>query len=258
LHRCVDKPGLLLQGKKDQLTPAQVHYARPDSEWDGKDHGDLLSVVKEVKPHVLIGTSTHPGAFTEDVVREMASHVKRPVIFPLSNPTRLHEAKPQDLYDWTDGKALVATGSPFEPVKHDGKEYDISECNNSVTFPGIGLGAVLSRTHLMTPALLVAAVEALAAAAPVITGTGSGLLPDVEDVREISVKIARSVIQKAVEEGLAQEKGIPTEDGELEEWIREQMWSAEYRPLELVGQHEADAHAKGEMGTGSQQREARF
>jgi malate dehydrogenase (oxaloacetate-decarboxylating) len=125
--RCVDKPGLLLKGKKDQLTPAQVPYAREDKEWDGKEHGDLLSVVKEVKPHVLIGTSTKPGAFSEDVVREMAKHVERPVIFPLSNPTRLHEAKPQDLYDWTDGKALVATGSPFAPVKHNGKEYDICE-----------------------------------------------------------------------------------------------------------------------------------
>lgn len=110
----------------------------------------------------------------------------------------------------------------------------------------------------MTPALLVAAVEALAASAPVVTGAGSGLLPDVEDVREISVKIARNVIKKAVEEGLAQQEGIPSEEGELEEWIREQMWSAEYRPLELVGEHEADALAKGEMGTGSQQREARF
>ena len=125
LHRCVDKPGLLLQGKKDQLTPAQNPYAREDKEWEGKEHGDLLSVIKEVKPHVLVGTSTKPGAFTEEAIREMAKHVERPVIFPLSNPTKLHEAKPQDLYDWTNGKALVATGSPFPPVKHNGKEYDI-------------------------------------------------------------------------------------------------------------------------------------
>lgn len=110
----------------------------------------------------------------------------------------------------------------------------------------------------MTPALLVAAVEALAAAAPVVTGSGSGLLPDVEDVREISVQIARNVIKKAVEDGLAQEKHIPKDDSDLEEWIREQMWDAKYRPLELVNDKEADAHAKGEMGTGSQQREARF
>jgi malate dehydrogenase (oxaloacetate-decarboxylating) len=125
IDRCVDKPGLLLQAKKHQLTPAQVPYAREDNEWEGKEHGDLLSVVKEVKPHVLVGTSTKPGSFTEDVIREMAKHVERPVIFPLSNPTKLHEAQPQDLYDWTDGKALVATGSPFPPVKYNGKEYDI-------------------------------------------------------------------------------------------------------------------------------------
>ena len=125
--RCVDKPGLLLEGKKDQLTPAQVMYARKDSEWECKDHNGLLSVVKEVKPHVLIGTSTKSGAFTEEVVREMAKHVNRPVIFPLSNPTRLHEAKPQDLYDWTDGKVLVATGSPFDPVRHNGNEYEICQ-----------------------------------------------------------------------------------------------------------------------------------
>ncbi|KAF2032778.1 hypothetical protein EK21DRAFT_60106 [Setomelanomma holmii] len=254
---CVDKPGLLLQGKKDELTPAQLPYARDDKEWEGKEHGDLLSVIKEVKPHVLIGTSTKPGAFSEHVVREMAKHVERPAIFPLSNPTRLHEAKPQDLYDWTDGKVLVATGSPFPPVKHNGKEYDISECNNSVTFPGIGLGAVLSRTRLMTPALLVAAVQALASEAPVLKDTGAGLLPDVEDVREISVKIARNVIKKAVQDGLAQEKNIPTNDSDLEEWIREQMWNAEYRPLKLVEHHEADAHARGEAGVAGQ-RAARF
>ncbi|KAL5116319.1 NAD-dependent malic enzyme, mitochondrial [Pleosporales sp. CAS-2024a] len=255
---CVDKPGLLLQSKKDQLTPAQVPYARDDKEWEGKEHGDLVSVIREVKPHVLIGTSTKPGAFSQDIVREMAKHVERPAIFPLSNPTPLHEAKPQDLYDWTDGKVLVATGSPFPPVKHNGKEYDIAECNNSVTFPGIGLGAVLSRTRLMTPALLVAAVEALASAAPAIKGTGAGLLPDVEDVREISVNIARNVIKKAVEDGLAQEKDIPDNDADLEEWIREQMWTAEYRPLKLIKESDANAHARGEAGISSGQRSARF
>lgn len=124
---CFDKPGLLLKSKKDQLTPAQISYARDDDDWENKDHNDLLSVIKEIKPHVLIGTSTKPGAFTEEIVREMAKHVDRPVIFPLSNPTDLHEAKPQDLYDWTDGKVLVATGSPFDPVKYNGKEYDICE-----------------------------------------------------------------------------------------------------------------------------------
>lgn len=255
---CFDKPGLLLKSNKDQLTPAQVPYARDDGGWDHKDHSDLQSVVKEVKPHVMIGTSTHPGSFTKEVVQEMAKHVDRPIIFPLSNPTRLHEAKPQDLYDWTDGKVLVATGSPFPPVKHNGKEYDISECNNSVTFPGIGLGAVLSRTKLLPPSLIVAAVRALAAKAPISNGTGSGLLPDVTDVRDISVQIAKNVIQQAVKEDLAQEKDIPTEDADLEEWIREQMWDAEYRPLKLVEDHEADAFARGEAGTGSHKRMGSF
>ncbi|KAF2439919.1 malic-domain-containing protein [Karstenula rhodostoma CBS 690.94] len=251
---CVDKPGLLLKSKKDELTPAQIPYAREDGDWDKKEHGDLLSVIKEVKPHVLIGTSTKPGAFTKEAVQEMAKHVDRPIIFPLSNPTRLHEAKPQDLYDWTDGKVLVATGSPFPAVKYEGKEYDISECNNSTTFPGIGLGAVLSRTKLLPPSLIVAAVRALADKAPISNGTGSGLLPDVTDVREISVQIAKNVIQQAVKEDLAQEKDIPTDDAELEEWIREQMWEANYRPLKLVGDHEADAFARGEAGAASHQR----
>ena len=111
----------------DRLTHGQVDYARDDKEWEGKEHSDLLSVIKEVKPHVLVGTSTKPKAFTEEVVKEMAKHVDRPIIFPLSNPTRLHEADPKDLNDWTKGKALIATGSPFPPVEHDGKKYEIGK-----------------------------------------------------------------------------------------------------------------------------------
>lgn len=253
---CVDKPGLLLQSKKDQLTPAQISYAREDSEWEGKDHNDLLSVVKEVKPHVLIGTSTKPGAFTKEIVQEMAKHVDRPIIFPLSNPTKLHEAKPQDLFNWTEGKVLVATGSPFSPAEYNGKKYEVAECNNSVTFPGIGLGAILSRTRLMPPSLLVAAVKALASQAPALKDPAAGLLPDVTDVREISVQIAKAVIKAAVEEGLNQEKEIPSDDAQLEEWIRDQMWDARYRPLKYVEEADATAHAKGEAGIGNVRRSA--
>jgi len=129
----------LLKSKKDQLTTAQIPYARDDNEWEGKEHGDLLSVVKEVKPHVLIGTSTKPGAFTKEVVKEMAKHVERPIIFPLSNPTSLHEAKPADLFEWTDGNVLCATGSPFPPVEYNGMKFEIAECNNSTVFPGINI-----------------------------------------------------------------------------------------------------------------------
>lgn len=229
--RCVDKPGLLLKSHGDKLTHAQVNYAREDSEWEGKDHEDLLSVIKEVKPHVLIGVSTKPKAFTEEVVKEMASHVERPIILPLSNPTRLHEADPKDINNWTKGKALIATGSPFPPVSYNGKEYEIAECNNSACFPGIGLGAVLSRSKLLSDKMLVSAVKALSKQSPALKDPDKALLPDVKDVREISVHIAKAVIQTAVEEGLATTEDIPKDDGDLEEWVREQMWEPVYRDL---------------------------
>lgn len=115
----------------NRLTHAQVNYARDDNDWKNIDHGDLLSVVKEVKPHVLIGTSTKPKAFTEEIVKEMAKHIDRPIIFPLSNPTRLHEADPKDINDWTKGQALIATGSPFPPVEYQGKKYEVGKFSSS-------------------------------------------------------------------------------------------------------------------------------
>ncbi|OAA73330.1 Malic enzyme, NAD-binding protein [Cordyceps fumosorosea ARSEF 2679] len=212
---CIDKLGLLLKSHGDKLTASQAEIARDTDEWStDKQHG-LLSVIQRVKPHVLVGTSTVPNAFDETVIREMAKHVQRPIVFPLSNPTRLHEARPKDLFTWTDGKALVAT----------------AECNNSTCFPGIGLGAVLSRSRLVSRKMLVAAVEALKLKSPALGNPARALLPDVQDVREVSVEVAAKVIQCAVEENLAQEKDIPRDDGELREWIRAQMWDAAYRPL---------------------------
>lgn len=123
-RRCLDKQGLLLKSYGDDLTLGQLSFAREDSGWEGKEK-DLLSVIKEVKPHVLVGTSTRPGSFTEEIIKEMAKHVDRPIVLPLSNPTRLHEAVPQDIFTWTEGKALIATGSPFSPVKYNGQEYEV-------------------------------------------------------------------------------------------------------------------------------------
>ncbi|TGO62126.1 hypothetical protein BOTNAR_0118g00020 [Botryotinia narcissicola] len=246
---CVDKPGLLLKSHGDKLTHAQIPYAREDSDWKDKNHSDLLQVIKEVKPHVLIGTSTKPKSFTKEIIQEMASHIDRPIVFPLSNPTRLHEADPKDINEWTKGKALIATGSPFPPVKYEGHEYEVAECNNSTCFPGIGLGCVLSRTKLLSDKMLVSAVKALAAQSPALKNPDKGLLPDVADVREISVRIAKAVIKTSVEEGLAQEKGIPTEDEDLEEWIREQMWDPVYRPLKLVEKETSSRNASGKSGT---------
>lgn len=124
IHRCIDKQGLLLKSQGDKLTPAQASFARDD--WPEGDL-DLYSVVKKIKPHVLIGTSTKAGAFTEQIIKEMARHVQHPIIFPLSNPTRLHEAQPKDIMEWTEGKALIATGSPFPPVEYKGVKTEIGK-----------------------------------------------------------------------------------------------------------------------------------
>jgi malate dehydrogenase (oxaloacetate-decarboxylating) len=206
-----------------------------------------------VKPNVLIGTSTKPKAFTEEIVKAMAESTDRPVILPLSNPTRLHEAVPEDLLKWTNGKALVATGSPFDPVKgpwgKDGKEIEINvaECNNSVVFPGIGLGSVLCRASKVTDKMLVAAVQGVADMSPALKDDTAPLVPGVENVRDVSIQIAREVILAAVEEGVATEKDIPTEKEDLDEWIREQMWDPVYRPLKRVEPKGANTEMKGSL-----------
>ncbi|KAL2876256.1 NAD-dependent malic enzyme, mitochondrial [Colletotrichum sp. CLE4] len=246
----IDKPGLLTTDS--EVSAAQKGFAKDPSDWKDTDTS-LLSVIKSVKPNVLIGTSTKPKAFTEEIVRAMADGVERPIILPLSNPTRLHEAVPEDIYKWTDGKALVATGSPFKPVKgpwgEGGKEIEIevAECNNSVVFPGIGLGSVLCRASLVTDKMLVAAVEGVASLSPALKDQTAPLLPGVDIVRDVSVRVARAVIKAAVKEDVATEEGIPEGDEDLDEWIREQMWSPEYRPLKLVEFSEASREAKGEM-----------
>ncbi|KAL1874211.1 hypothetical protein VTK73DRAFT_538 [Phialemonium thermophilum] len=186
----------------------------------------------------------------------MASHVDRPIIFPLSNPTRLHEAVPADILKWTNGRALVATGSPFEPVTgpwgENGADVTIepAECNNSVVFPGIGLGSVLCRTKRVTDHMLIAAVEGVSELSPALSDPTAALLPGVEIVRDVSVRVARKVIRAAEKEGMATEPGIPGEeegDGVLEEWIREQMWDAVYRPLKPVKMEGASRLARGEL-----------
>lgn len=248
--RLIDKPGLLTT--ETETSDAQKSFIKDTSEWKNKGT-DLLSVVREIKPNVLIGTSTVPGAFTEVIVKAMADGCARPIIFPLSNPTRLHEAKPFDILHWTDGKALVATGSPFEPVKGPWGDkgadisIDVAECNNSVVFPGIGLGCILSRAKLLSDRMLVSAVHAVAELSPALKDSTAPLLPGVEDVRHVSLRVARAVIQTAMEDGLATEEGIPGDVGALDAWIAEQMWLPEYRPLRLVSMEDASRSARGEL-----------
>jgi malate dehydrogenase (oxaloacetate-decarboxylating) len=249
LNRLIDKIGLCMKRHGDKLTSAQKPFARDNSEFpdDGKKI-DLLTVVKNVKPNILIGCSTVPGAFTEEVVREMASHVARPIIFPLSNPTRLHEAQPKDISAWTGGRALVATGSPFHPVLYDGKEYEIAECNNCLVYPGIGLGCVLSRAERLSDEMIVAAAHGCAELSPALKDPVAALLPDINDVRATSVEVAMNVIQQCVKEGLNRIKNIPEDEKELRKWIEDQMWKPEYRHLEKVAEHIASKEAKGELG----------
>lgn len=164
----------------------------------------------------------------------MAQHVKRPIIFPLSNPTSLHEAVPEDLIKWTESKALIATGSPFPPVEHDGKKFEIAENNNSVVFPAIGLAAVIAEVGRISDGMLVEAARRVADMSPALDGEGKALLPDVEQVRDVVREIAVGVVKKAQEEKLVKKQGVPMDEEKLKEWVEERMWKPEYRELKKV------------------------
>jgi malate dehydrogenase (oxaloacetate-decarboxylating) len=229
---CLDRYGLLtddMTGMRD----FQVRYARPAAEvrdWPG--HGTaggigLAEVVGRVHPTILIGTSTQHGAFTEKIVREMAAHVDRPVILPMSNPTTLSEAAPADLLAWTGGRALIATGSPFAPVSHQGVTYQIGQANNALIFPGLGLGALLSRARRITDHMITAAAEAVAGLTETAT-PGAPLLPPIDDLRTTSAAVALAVAQAAASDGVAGHTGI-TGDA-----VRAAMWQPVYAPVHAV------------------------
>ncbi|GAA5831201.1 hypothetical protein JCM11251_007792 [Rhodosporidiobolus azoricus] len=233
----VDRQGLLTSDHSAQLRPGQEHFIRPSSEcqtWHRDEQGriPLLEVVKQAKPTVLIGCSTMSGAFNEEVVKEMAKHVERPIIFPLSNPTKLAEADPSDLNEWTNGRALMATGSPFPPVKNpNGKPHKVAEANNALIYPGFGLGVVVSRASKLTDNMITAGVGALAQLAPALEDADESLLPALHDLRHVSVKVATAVANAARREGVSQ---VVREEPFTEEEIRSHQWDPVYRPLELV------------------------
>ncbi|MGP8101698.1 MAG: NAD-dependent malic enzyme [Candidatus Cybelea sp.] len=229
---CVGRHGLLIDEMGD-LRDFQRPYARPAAEvaeWkvDGERGITLAEVVRRIQPTILIGSSAVAGAFTESIVRQMAEGTPRPVVLPLSNPTALAEAVPADLIRWTGGKALIATGSPFDSVIYNGTTFTIGQANNAMLFPGLGLGTIVTRARLVSDGMFTAAACAVAEMvdAPQL---GASILPAVANVREVSVRVAIAVAEHAVREGLAR-----VNPPNLEAAIREAIWEPRYRSIKAV------------------------
>jgi malate dehydrogenase (oxaloacetate-decarboxylating) len=230
---CVDAQGLLIDSMGEQLRDFQVPYARPASEvagWSRDLPGggiSLAEVVRRVHPTILIGTSTAPRTFTEDIVKEMAAHTERPIIFPLSNPTERMEASPDRLIDWTDGRALVATGVPSAPVTHKGVTHTIGQANNALLYPGLGLGTVVARARRVDDAMLAAAARAVASLVDARL-PGASLLPQVENLRSVSATVAVEVANRAAADGLAR-----AQITDAVQQVQEAVWQPEYPQIQI-------------------------
>lgn len=218
----VDKQGLLFDDMSN-LTPEQKPFARSRSEFDNADDlTDLLSTVKAVQPTIMVGTSTQAGAFTERVVKEMAAHTERPIIFPISNPTKLIEAHADDLIKWTDGKALVATGIPSKNVDYNGVSYEIGQANNALIYPGLGLGAIASTARVLNDKMISAAAHSLGGIIDV-KKPGAAVLPPVSKLYEFSETVAEAVAKSAVDQRLNQRPIKSVVDA-----IKETKWEPKY------------------------------
>lgn len=187
-------------------------------------------MVKNAKPTVLIGVSGQPGLFTEEVIRTLAENCERPIVMPLSNPTSRVEALPSDVIQWTNGRALIATGSPFAPVNYQGKLYNISQCNNSYIFPGIGLGVIASGAKRVTDNMLMASSNALADCSPLLQNPNADLLPAIADIQDVSKRIAFKVAKAAIEDGVA----LNMSDEVLLQNIEKEFWKPKYRGYKRV------------------------
>jgi malate dehydrogenase (oxaloacetate-decarboxylating) len=229
---CVDRQGLLTAGMADQLHDYQVAYARPTAEsrgWKHDENGNgvsLTEVVRRVRPTMLIGTSTASGTFTEAIVKEMAAHAERPIIFTLSNPGAHAEANAADLIAWTDGRALIATGSPFAPITYKGVTYVVAQVNNAMLYPGLVLGAIVARASRISNGMFAAAASAVSSLVTV-RQPGASLLPHIDDLRSVSLTVAVAVAEAADAEGLS---GI--ELGDIVQQVQDAMWQPEYRRIQ--------------------------
>jgi malate dehydrogenase (oxaloacetate-decarboxylating) len=224
----IDKDGLLHSGRKD-LSSEQRVYAQPEANiagWPRTSNGQvgLADVIGKINATTLIGLSTVGGAFSEPIVREMARKVDRPIIFPLSNPTSKSEATAEDLIRWTDGRALVASGSPFAPVNHNGRKITIAQCNNVHIFPAMGLALVASGASRVSDAMMQAAARALAANSPALKDPAASLLSSLKDSRRVARDIAFAVGMEAQKEGLAPK----TSEDELRQRVLKAQWTPTY------------------------------
>ncbi|MBZ2079775.1 NAD-dependent malic enzyme [Streptococcus parasanguinis] len=219
----VDKQGLLFDDM-DDLTPEQKPFAKKRADFSNADKlTDLLEVVKTVKPTILVGTSTQPNTFTKEIVEAMCENTERPMIFPLSNPTKLAEASAKDLIEWSDGKAFVATGIPADTVSYKGVDYVIGQANNALIYPGLGLGMLASEASLLTDEMIGAAAHSLSGI--VNPGQpGAPVLPPFKYVAEVSIKVAEAVAKKAQEQGLARAK-----ETDMAKAVRDLKWYPEYK-----------------------------
>jgi len=228
----VDRFGLIVESGKD-VRPEQRPFAQKRidlGEWtlSSADEITLLDVIRNAKPTILIGVSAQPGAFSEEAVREMAKHTDRPVIFPLSNPTSRAEAAPEDLLKWTDGRALVGSGSPFDPVEINGKSIHITQTNNSYIFPGLALGILTSKAKRVSDAMIMVSARALAALSPTRNDKNADLLPPIADSRKVSLLVAEAVGKQAIAEGNA---GV-VDEMTFEQALHTYVWEPVYRPYE--------------------------
>ena len=219
----VDKQGLLFDDM-DDLTPEQKPFAKKRADFSNADKlSDLLEVVKTVKPTILVGTSTQPNTFTKEIVEAMCENTERPMIFPLSNPTKLAEASAKDLIEWSDGKAFVATGIPADTVSYKGVDYVIGQANNALIYPGLGLGMLASEASLLTDEMIGAAAHSLSGI--VNPGQpGAPVLPPFKYVADVSIKVAEAVAKKAQEQGLAHAK-----ETDMAKAVRDLKWYPEYK-----------------------------
>ena len=219
----VDKQGLLFDDM-DDLTPQQKPFAKKRADFSNADKlTDLLEVVKTVKPTILVGTSTQPNTFTKEIVEAMCENTERPMIFPLSNPTKLAEASAKDLIEWSDGKAFVATGIPADTVSYKGVDYVIGQANNALIYPGLGLGMLASEASLLTDEMIGAAAHSLSGI--VNPGQpGAPVLPPFKYVADVSIKVAEAVAKKAQEQGLARAK-----ETDMAKAVRDLKWYPTYK-----------------------------